>query len=339
MLAGYPRFRNGSFLYFCEDKDVSETSARMLRLLAILQTGRDWTAEELADRLGVTTRTVRNDIGRLRELGYRVDAMRGPGGGYWLGHGARIPPLLLDDDEAVAMSLALRSAATGAVRGFEETASRALAKLAQMLPARLQTRVEALSDSIETVPATGPEVAMDTLLLIATACRDRKVLLFQYRRHDGENGPRQVEPHRLVSDGRRWYLLGWDTEREDWRTFRIDRMSEARPRVGPSFRRRPVEDAADRVAVGAATAMWKYRARVIAQAPAETLLARLPAAVHVEPIDTKSCRLRVGSSDPKSLTGYLALLGVEFRIEDPDDHPELVEALLAMAERFRRAAS
>jgi predicted DNA-binding transcriptional regulator YafY len=318
---------------------MSETSGRLLRLLSFLQTGRDWSADELANRLGVTSRTVRNDIGRLRDLGYQVDSMRGPGGGYWLGRGATIPPLLLDDEEAVAISLALRSAATGTVRGFEETATRALAKLAQMLPARLQSRVEALSSSVETVPGRGPEVAMELLDLIATACRDRQVLRFRYQRHDGDTGPRRVEPHRLISDGRRWYLLGWDPERDDWRTFRVDRISEARPRPGSPFRRRPIEDAADRVAAGTATAMWSYRARVIAHAPAETLLPRLPAGVQVEPIDAETCRLRVGSSDPETLTGYLGLLGVDFTVEDPDDHPELVEALRTMAERFRRASS
>ncbi len=306
---------------------MSDASARLLTLLSILQTGRDWTGDELAIRLGVTTRTVRNDMDRLRNLGYRVDSMRGPGGGYWLGPGANTPPLLLDDDETVAIALALRLAAGGSVQGLEEISMQALVKIQQMLPDRLQQRVASLEGSVEPIRGRGPSVDMDLLLIIATACSNHQVLRFEYRRHDGGSGIRQVEPHRLVNDGHRWYLFAWEAEREDWRTFRVDRISGARPRPSPKFRLRAVPDVAARVSIGAATAMWNYQARVIAHAPAETLVDRLPPAVQVDAIDEKSCRLHVGSSSAASLARYLALLGVGFTVEEPETHRDLVEAL------------
>ena len=318
---------------------MRETSARLLRLLSILQTGRDWSAQELADRLDVTTRTVRKDIERLRQLGYRVDSMRGRGGGYWLSPGTTTPPLLLDDDEAVAIALALRTAAGGSVRGMEEISMQALAKLQQMLPARLQKRLDAVESQVEPLARRGSEVDMDLLVVIATASRQRQTIRFHYRTHDNETSRRQVEPYRLVSDGRRWYLFGWDTGRDDWRTFRIDRITEVRPERGPRFPFRDPGDAAARVARGAATAMWSYRARVIAYAPAEAMMRRLPAAIQIEPIDESTCRLHVGSSSAESLAEYLALLGVDFTIEEPEGHPELIAQLRSLSERFYRAAA
>ena len=318
---------------------MRETSARLLRLLSILQTGRDWSAQELADRLEVTTRTVRNDIERLRQLGYRVDSMRGRGGGYWLSPGTTTPPLLLDDDEAVAIALALRTAAGGSVRGMEEISMQALAKLQQMLPARLQQRLEAVESQVEPVARRGSEVDMDLLVVIATASRQRQTIRFHYRTHGNEPSRRQVEPYRLVSDGRRWYLFGWDTGRDDWRTFRIDRITDVRPERGPRFPFRDPGDAAARVAQGAATAMWSYRARVVAYAPAEAMMRRLPAAIQIEPIDESTCRLHVGSSSAESLAEYLALLGVDFTIEEPEGHHELITQLRSLSERFYRAAA
>jgi predicted DNA-binding transcriptional regulator YafY len=306
---------------------MSDTSARLLALLSILQTGRDWTGEDLAIRLGVTTRTVRNDMDRLRNLGYRVDSMRGPGGGYWLGPGANTPPLLLDDEETVAIALALRLAAGGSVQGIEEISMQALVKIQQMLPDRLQQRVTSLEGSVEPIRGGGPTVEMDLLLIIAAACSNHQMLRFEYRRHDGVTDIRQVEPHRLLNDGRRWYLFAWDTGKEDWRTFRVDRISDARPRPAPKFSPRAVPDLAARVSIGAATAMWTYRARVVAHAPAETVVGRLPQAVQVEAIDETSCRLHVGSSTAATLARYLALLGVGFTVEEPESHPDLVEAL------------
>jgi predicted DNA-binding transcriptional regulator YafY len=226
-----------------------ETSARLLRLLSLLQTPRDWTGTELAGRLGVTTRTVRNDVGRLRELGYPVHATRGAVGGYRLGAGAALPPLLLDDEEAVAVAVGLRTATIGSIEGIEESALRALAKLEQVLPVRLRRRINTLQSYTIPVPPSGnrpvPSVSADVLTAITAACRDRERLRFDYRSHDGTASRRDVEPYRLVNWGRRWYLVAWDTQRGDWRTYRVDRV-EPRIPTGPRFapRELPAEDLA-----------------------------------------------------------------------------------------------
>lgn len=217
------------------------TSARLLRLLSLLQAHREWSGADLADRLGVTARTVRRDVDRLRELGYPVHASPGTGGGYQLGAGAALPPLLLDDEEAVAVAVVLRTAAGGGLEGIEETSVRALAKLEQVLPDRLRRRVEAFTSF--TVPMLGgrggPTVGADVLTELAFACRDRERVRFDYRDHQGREGRRTVEPHRLVFTERRWYLVAWDVDRRDWRTFRADRLTP-RPPHGPRFEpRRP----------------------------------------------------------------------------------------------------
>jgi biotin operon repressor len=201
-----------------------DPSARLLRLLSLLQSQRDWTSTELAGRLHVTARTIRHDVARLRDLGYPVDARPGVAGGYRLGRGAALPPLLLDDEEAVAVAVGLRTAASGSVAGIEETSVRALAKLQQILPSRLRHRVSAFGSYALPVPTRGPQVDPDVLTVVALACRDHEQLRFDYRNHSGGSSRRRVEPHRLVNDQRRWYLLAWDLERDDWRTFRVDRV-------------------------------------------------------------------------------------------------------------------
>ncbi len=183
-----------------------ETSARLLRLLSLLQARRDWTSTDLATRLGVTTRTIRNDMDRLRSLGYPVDARPGAGGGYRLGTGGALPPLMLDDDEAVAVAVGLRTAASGSIAGIEETSVRALAKLQQMLPSRLRHKVSAFQTYALPMPPRGPQVDPDVLTVIASACRDHERLRFDYRAHSGAASRRSVEPYRLVNDRRRWYL-------------------------------------------------------------------------------------------------------------------------------------
>ncbi|MBR8745229.1 YafY family protein, partial [Nocardiopsis sp. MG754419] len=203
---------------------MKSTSARLLHLLSLLQTRKDWPGNDLAERLAVSPRTVRRDVERLRELGYPIHATMGTGGGYQLGAGASLPPLLLDDDEAVAVALGLRTVAQGGVTGIEETSVRALAKLLQVLPSRLRRRVDALGTFTVPMPSDGPTVDAQTLALIAAACRDSELLRFDYESHEGVPSRRVVEPHRLVSHGRRWYLVAWDTGREDWRTFRVDRL-------------------------------------------------------------------------------------------------------------------
>jgi predicted DNA-binding transcriptional regulator YafY len=318
-----------------------ETSARLLRLLSIMQSRRDWSGPELAARLQVTTRTIRNDVERLRQLGYPVDATPGVGGGYRLGTGAAVPPLLLDDEEAVAVAVGLRAAANGSVAGIEEASVRALAKLQQLLPSALRRRLRALEAFAVPVPGTGPVVDAATLTTLAAACRDAERVRFDYRRHDGSHSRRDAEPHRLVSAGRRWYLVAWDTGQRGWRTFRVDRISLSPHPPGPRFspRQLPDGDAALHVLKGTGAAMWNYRADVIAHAPAGTVIPRLPPAVTVDPIDERTCRVHVGSDTPEMLALYLGMLGADFEIADPQAHPELVRHLRELADRYQRAAS
>lgn len=213
-----------------------ETSARLLRLLSLLQAHREWSGPDLADRLGVTPRTIRRDVDRLRELGYPVNASPGTGGGYQLGAGAELPPLLLDDDEAVAVAVGLRTAAGQGIEGIGETSVSALAKLEQVLPNRLRRRVGALNAFTVPMLRDPQPSAVDPGVLteLANACRDRERLRFDYRDHGGSPTRRTVEPHRLVCTERRWYLVAWDVDRDDWRTFRADRITP-RPPHGPRF--------------------------------------------------------------------------------------------------------
>ena len=206
---------------------MNETSSRLLQLLALLQARREWLGTELADRLEVSGRTIRRDVERLRDLGYPVQSTTGPAGGYRLAAGTAMPPLLLDDDEAIAIAVGLRTAARASVTGIEETAIRALVKLEQVLPTHLRRRVAALGSTTFAPPLAGPTVDPQHLTVIAAACRDGECLRFAYRSRDGTNSRRLVEPHTLVNRGRRWYLVAWDRDRDDWRTFRLDRL--ARP--------------------------------------------------------------------------------------------------------------
>jgi predicted DNA-binding transcriptional regulator YafY len=315
-----------------------ETSARLLRLLSLLQARRDWSGSVLADRLGVSERTVRRDVDRLRELGYPVHASRGTDGGYRLGAGAAMPPLLLDDDEAVAVAVGLRAAAGGAIAGIGETSVRALAKLEQVLPVRLRHRVNAVQRYTEPVPADrpGPTVDPAVLTVLATACRDAERLRFDYRSHDGSATVRAVEPYRLVSWGRRWYLVGWDVDRTDWRTFRVDRI-EPRTPTGPRFvpRDPPEGGAAAYVARGASAAAWRYRARVTVYAPADVVTERInPAVGVVEAVDERTCVLDTGADSLNTLAVYLGMLDVDFEVTEP---PELVSRLRVLTARYARS--
>src|SRR3954469_3962281 len=202
-----------------------ETASRLLELLSLLQARRDWPGGELADRLEVSGRTIRRDVDRLRALGYPVESVSGPAGGYQLRAGTAMPPLLLDEDEAIAIAVGLRTAARASVSGIEETSIRALVKLEQGPPAHLRRRVAALASATIAPPVTGPTVDPQHLTVIAAACRDSECLRFAYRSRDGTESRREVEPLSLVNLGRRWYLVAWDRRREDWRTFRIDRLT------------------------------------------------------------------------------------------------------------------
>jgi predicted DNA-binding transcriptional regulator YafY len=312
-----------------------DTSARLLRLLSLLQTPREWTGTELAERLEVTTRTIRNDVERLRALGYPVHATRGAIGGYRLEAGAVLPPLLLDDEEAIAVAVGLRTAAGGAIGGIEETSLRALAKLEQVLPMRLRRRVNALQAFTVLVPRDEREPTVDpeVLTLLAAACRDHARLRFAYSDREGSTSRREAEPYRLVNWGRRWYLVAWDLDRQDWRTFRVDRLVPRLP-LGARFVPRPLpdEDVAAYVARGVTGSNWGFRARIVVHAPAEVVAERIGKWVGtVEPIDATSCVLEAGASSPEMMAVYLGLLDADFTVTDP---PDLVDHVRRLAERY-----
>jgi predicted DNA-binding transcriptional regulator YafY len=316
------------------------TSGRLLRLLSLLQTPRDWTGSELADRLEVSQRTIRNDIDRLRALGYPVHASRGPIGGYRLEAGATLPPLLLEDDEAVAVAIGLRGATGGAVAGIEETSLRALAKLEQVLPPRLRTRVTTLQAYTLHVrdarSRSNPSVDPTLLTELAAACRDRRAIRFDYADRRGDATQRRVEPQRVVNWGQRWYLVAWDNDRSDWRTFRVDRIAPGLS-LGTGFMPRELSDAEVEALVsrGVPHQARRFQARVVIHAPAATLADRIgPNAGTVTAIDDAICLLDTGADSLEMMAVYLGTLGVDFTVADP---PELVDHVRALAARYARA--
>ena len=317
---------------------MANTSSRTLRLLSLLQTHRFWPGTELAERLGVSVRTLRRDIDRLRELGYPVEAQRGVDGGYQLAAGAALPPLVIDDEEAVALAVGLQTAAQGAVEGIAESSVRVLAKVVQVMPGRLRRRVEALRAM--TVPADwgGPDAAaVDATVLtaVALACRDSEELGFSYTAADGRGSERRVEPHRLVRLGRRWYLVAYDRARQDWRCFRADRISAPRG-TGSRFRPRelPASDAAVFVRARLESLPRPHRVEVLVDAPASAVRERLGRWGTVEEAGAERCRVRMTADSLDWPALVLGLLGADFRVLDP---PELLEVLGAVGARFDRA--
>ncbi|HET6296256.1 MAG TPA: YafY family protein [Kribbella sp.] len=310
-----------------------ETSARLLKLLSLLQSPKDWSGAALAGELGVGVRTVRRDVDKLRNLGYPVEAVPGVAG-YRLGAGASLPPLLLDDEEAVAVAIGLRSSATGSVAGIEESSVRALTKLEQVLPSRLRHRVKLLQ-SVAVPPTVGATVEPDVLLAVAAACRDHQRLRFDYRSHDGTTSVRTTEPHRLVHTGRRWYLVGWDLDRDDWRTFRLDRLTPRIP-TGPRFTpRQPPE--LDQTMSGVAWRAYRYQARFLVRAPAEQIADRIGNTVGtVEAVDESSCTVETGSNSLDELLLYIGVLGYDFEVQSP---PELVAHTQTLISRLSAAVS
>jgi predicted DNA-binding transcriptional regulator YafY len=323
---------------------MSETSGRLLRLLSLLQTPREWPGPELADRLGVTQRTVRNDVQRLRDLGYPVHASRGSVGGYRLAAGTAMPPLLLDDDEAVAVAVALRTAGSQAVEGLGESALRALTKLQQVLPQRLRGQVEALGTAASRAEHSGArrrQAPVDGRVLtdLAAAAVSREIVRFAYADHEGAETERRVEPYRLVTLGLRWYVVAYDLLRDDWRTFRVDRMREVRT-VGHRFRARelPADDVAAYVAAKTRQVMQRSHGRVRVHAPAPEVEQRLGGwnQETVEADSPDSCVVRVAGRDVEATAFWLGALGWDFDVLDP---PELAEAVADLGRRYARGAA
>ncbi|MET2717070.1 YafY family protein [Streptomyces harbinensis] len=334
---------------------MANTSSRTLRLLSLLQTHRFWPGAELADRLGVSVRTLRRDIDRLRDLGYPVEAQRGTEGGYQLAAGAALPPLVVDDEEAVALVVGLQAAAQGPVAGVAESSVRALAKVVRVLPARLRHRVEALREV--TVPAPGWDGAAaapdgvdpDLLTGLALACRDAERVRFGYTAGSGERTERHAEPHRLVMLGRRWYLVAYDLTRHDWRSFRLDRITGAARPTGARFRPRelPAADAAAFVRAGIGQLPTPYRVEAVVRAPAGAVRARIGRWVTVEELpregpeegagpDGDRCRVVMSTDSLEWPLLALGMTGAEFEVIGP---PELHDLLVEWSERFLRAAA
>ena len=302
-----------------------DSAERLLRLLGLLQARMDWTSGELAARLEITTRTVRRDVSRLRQLGYPVAAVAGPGGGYRLGAGGKLPPLLLDDDEALAVALGLRVAVTAAVGGLEESSLSALSKLEHVLPPRLRSRLEDIT--FATVSTGGPPATVPDHRALATAAyaaRAEERLRFAYKDAEGRASERHVEPFRLVHTGRRWYLVAFDLDRDDWRTFRLDRLSGPKT-TGMRSARRQHPDPVELVTRGVAVDAYAYRAEIRLHTSLERAARYIPVTVGaLEPVSPERCRLTIGGDDLNWIARYLLGLPWEFTVEKPDELKDLL---------------
>lgn len=321
------------------DARSATPSSRLLSLLSLLQTRRDWPGEVLAGRLGVSPRTVRRDVDRLRALGYPVHATKGPDGGYRLAAGSAMPPLMLDDEQVVALTVALQTARTG-VDGLDEAAGRALATLRQVLPTRLRARVEGLEVTAVRRPDSPDEEKVDTerLLAVGAAVRAREVLRFDYRSPSGtDERPRRAEPHHLVTRGRRWYLVAWDLDRADWRTFRVDRLHPRTP-TGPRFERRdlPEPDVATYLQRQFADVAHPCRGEAVVDAPASVVARWSGPADVVEPLDAGRCRVVAGSWSWGGLAAWLGMFDAPLTVVGP---PELRVAARELAHRYAAAVA
>ncbi|RDH77003.1 YafY family transcriptional regulator [Mycolicibacterium moriokaense] len=316
---------------------MSETTSRVLQLLGLLQSRRVWSGQELADRLGVTTRSVRRDVERLRDLGYPVLASTGHGGGYQLGAGVALPPLLLDGDEAVAMAVCLRLAAGGSVAGVGESALRALSKLDQVMPARLRSQVSAVHDATVTLTwnSSDSPVEPDVLMTLARACRDREHVAAAYVDRAGSATDRRLEPYQLVTTGKRWYLLAFDRDRDDWRSLRLDRMTDVVAQ-GSTFVARDAPDAAAYVRRSISTSPYRHVARVRYFASEKFVAQHFsPSSVTIESDGPDACIVTTGADDPQRMVLYFASVGADFEVLEP---PEVAAAVESAAARLRRAS-
>lgn len=317
----------------------TDPTARALTLLSLLQTHRLWKGSELAEHLGVSERTVRRDIERLRGLGYPVDAGPGIDGGYQLAAGAHVPPLVLDDDEAVALIVGVRAAALATIDGIEDTTVRLMAKLDRMLPDHVRRRVDALHDNVE-VLAWAPQsesISVSTLTALGQACRDREEVRFEYRRRDGEESRRLVQPAQLVTAGRRWYLVAWDVRRADWRTFRVDRITEP-ALAGARFQPRalPAADAATFVAESLRAMSTDHHASLVASGSLDEVgnaVRWLDATVAALGERRTHVQLRADSID--WLAAMIALLSVSFDIESLEAVAEVRTLIATSAARLQ----
>jgi predicted DNA-binding transcriptional regulator YafY len=310
------------------------TSARLLTLLALLQTPRSWSGSELAERLEVSRRTVRRDVDRLRDLGYPVEGTLGPDGGYRLRAGTTLPPLLLDDDEAVAIALGLRTAASHAVAGVDEASARALAKLEQVLPPKLRARFETIRDATARMDWTEPTVDPELLTTITRAISTGQRLRFGYRAVASAVGRRSVEPRGLVDEGRRWYLVAWDEDRGDWRIFRVDRIDDPWA-TGHSIPPRDLPggvDPATYVRERQLSMAPTYRMVATLHAPADRVAARAGDAIStIEPIDARRCRITIDGDTLAFLATRLILFECAVDVHEP---PELIDYLRAVVRRL-----
>lgn len=316
---------------------MSRTTGRTLALLGLLQSRREWSGADLGARLEVSGRTLRRDIEDLRGLGYGIDAVPGVGGGYRLGVGAAIPPLALSSDEAVAIAVGLRAAASATVTGIEDAAARALVKLEQSLSPETRERISAVEHAIVPLGAERG-VDLDVVVTIARAIRESRALRIDYRRHDGTEVRRTIEPHRIVHTGERWYVVARDPDRDAWRTFRLDRMTPRLPLAEPFTAREIPDDAVREFTTRSITSgPYRHRYRVRMHAPAAEVAAHYgPTIAEVTPVDDLTCELTAGSASPEEFALYMGLTGIEFEVVEGDD---LRAALTVIGARFTRASA
>ena len=319
-----------------ESGGMLQATVRVLRLLTILQARRSWSGADLASRLEVTHRTLRRDVDCLRSLGYPVQSTSGTAGGYSLEPGALLLPLMLDDDEAVAVAVALHIAAASTVAGMEDASQRAMAKLERVLPERLRRRSKSLRSALIRLAEAGPTVELGAVSTLAAACSGNRGVEFGYRDHGGAESKRSVEPHRIVHMDRRWYLVAWDTARQDWRTFRVDRIA---PPIAATAhftpRAAPDDDLARYITRAVSSAPYEHAVRVVLHAPIERMRPRIaPSEGLLEAVDAGSCRLTLGTNSFETTAVWLARLDADFEVEEP---AELVNQVRRLGARLARA--
>lgn len=316
---------------------MSDVTTRALRLLALLQSRSVWTGPELAAEMGVTTRTVRRDVDRLRELGYPVLTSAGHGGGYQLGAGRALPPLLLSSAEAVAVAVGLRLAASSGVEGLDEEALRALASLDRILPAPVRAEVGAVTEAMGVITRQTAGIRSEVLMVLATAVRDRVRVRVDYERADGERSERRLEPHRVLSIEGRWYLFAWDLVREDWRTFRLDRMHAVHPSTF-AITERPTPDIEGAVRESITMGAYKAATTVRILAPVEEIAPRVPARSGTVTADgPDACILRTGADELHWVAMHLAWIGAPIEVIDPPELLTVIEELRDWAGEVRTA--